>query len=104
MGLINMPQIPLTFDIGIVVGVFVGSGSAAWLTGQFKVQTFDASTGLSRYLIGALLMGFGGMLAGGCAVGAGVSGGAVMAATALLALLFMWLSAGLTDRLLDKPV
>lgn len=103
MGLINMPQIPLTFDIGIVMGVFAGSGAAAWLSDQFVVQTFDASTGLSRYLIGAVLMGFGGMLAGGCAVGAGVSGGAVMASTAWLALFFMWLSAGLTDRLLDKP-
>ncbi|MEZ5799744.1 MAG: YeeE/YedE thiosulfate transporter family protein [Nitratireductor sp.] len=28
-----------------------------------------------RYLVGASLMGFGGMLAGGCAVGAGVTGG-----------------------------
>ena len=102
MGLINMPQIPLTFDIGIVMGVFAGSGSAAWLSGQFKMQTFDASTGLSRYLIGAVLMGFGGMLAGGCAVGAGVSGGSIMASTAWLALLFMWLSAGITDRLIDR--
>jgi uncharacterized membrane protein YedE/YeeE len=102
MGLINMPQIPLSFDIGIVMGVFAGSGAAAWLSGQFKMQTFDASTGLSRYLIGAVLMGFGGMLAGGCAVGAGVSGGSIMASTAWLALLFMWLSAGITDRLVDR--
>jgi len=102
MGLINMPYIPLSFDIGIVMGVFAGSGTAAWISGQFKVQTFDASTGLGRYLVGAVLMGFGGMLAGGCAVGAGVSGGAVMAATAWLALFFMWLSAGITDRLIDR--
>jgi uncharacterized membrane protein YedE/YeeE len=47
-------------------------------------------------------MGFGGMLAGGCAVGAGVTGGAVMALTAWVALLFMWLAAGLTDALVDK--
>jgi uncharacterized membrane protein YedE/YeeE len=46
-------------------------------------------------------MGFGGMLAGGCAVGAGVTGGAVMALTAWVALFFMWLSAGITDRVLD---
>jgi len=102
MGLINMPSVPLTFDIGIVMGVFSGSFAAAWLTGQFKIQTFDAQTGLSRYLIGATLMGFGGMLAGGCAVGAGVTGGSIMALTAWIALLFMWLSAGITDRFIDR--
>ena len=101
MGLINMPAVPLSFDIGIVLGVFAGSFLAAWLTGEFKIQTFTEETGLSRYLIGAVLMGFGGMLAGGCAVGAGVTGGAVMALTAWVALFFMWLAAGLTDRLID---
>jgi len=101
MGLINMPSVPLSFDIGIVLGVFAGSFLAAWLTGEFKIQTFTENTGLSRYLVGAVLMGFGGMLAGGCAVGAGVTGGAVMALTAWVALFFMWLSAGLTDRILD---
>ena len=43
------------------------------------------------------------LLAGGCAVGAGVTGGSVMALTAWIALLFMWLSAGVTDLLLDRP-
>ena len=88
MGLINMPVLPLSFDIGIVMGVFAGSFLAAQLTGEFKVQTFTEDTGLSRYLIGACLMGFGGMLAGGCAVGAGVTGGAVMAITAWIGALY----------------
>jgi len=101
MGLINMPILPLSFDIGIVMGVFAGSFVASQVSGEFKVQAFTEETGLSRYLIGACLMGFGGMLAGGCAVGAGVTGGAVMAVTAWVALLFMWLAAGIADRLLD---
>lgn len=101
MGLINMPVLPLSFDVGIVVGVFLGSFLAAQVSGEFKIQTFTEHTGVGRYLIGAVLMGFGGMLAGGCAVGAGVTGGAVMALTAWVALLCMWLAAGLTDRLVD---
>jgi uncharacterized membrane protein YedE/YeeE len=101
MGLINMPTLPLSFDVGIVAGVFGGSLVAAALTGELKLQGFSESTGLSRYLFGAALMGFGGMLAGGCAVGAGVTGGAVLALTAWVALLCMWLAAGLTDRLMD---
>lgn len=103
MGLINSPMIPLEFDIGIVLGVFVGSFCAAQATGQFSIATFTHETGLSRYLIGACLMGYGGMMAGGCAVGAGITGGAVMAVTAWVALLFMWLAAGITDYFVDRP-
>ena len=102
MGLISSPNIPWSFDIGIVMGVFAGSFLAAFVTGEFKMQAFTAETGLSRYIIGAVLMGFGGMLAGGCAVGAGVTGGAVLALTAWVALLSMWVSAGLTDFIVDR--
>ncbi len=101
MGLINLPSLPLSFDVGIVLGVFSGSFLAALVSGEFQIQRFTEETGLSRYLIGAVLMGFGGMLAGGCAVGAGVTGGAVMASTAWIALLSMWVFAGITDRLVD---
>ncbi len=93
----------MSFDIGIVMGVFAGSLIASVLSGEFKLQSFTSETGLSRYIIGAILMGFGGMLAGGCAVGAGITGGSVMAITAWVALLFMWLAAGVTDALIDKP-
>jgi uncharacterized membrane protein YedE/YeeE len=41
------------------------------------------------------------MLAGGCAVGAGVTGGAIFALTAWLTLVGMWLGAGMTDRIID---
>jgi hypothetical protein len=41
------------------------------------------------------------MLAGGCAVGAGMTGGAIFALTSWLALAGMWVGAGITDRLVD---
>lgn len=59
---------------------------------------------MRRYIFGAILMGFGSMLAGGCAVGAGVTGGAIFALTAWLTLLGMWVGAGLTDRWIDGLV
>jgi uncharacterized membrane protein YedE/YeeE len=46
-------------------------------------------------------MGFGAMLAGGCAVGAGLSGGAIFSLTAWVALVSMWAGAAFTDRVLD---
>ncbi|MGO1118996.1 YeeE/YedE family protein [Rhodovibrionaceae bacterium A322] len=100
MALVNEPRYPLNFGGGLVPGVFLGSLAASLLTGQFKLQVFSPETGLLRYLVGAVLMGFGGMLAGGCAVGAGVTGGSVLSLTAWVALLAMWLGAGITDRLL----
>jgi len=47
-------------------------------------------------------MGFGAMLAGGCAIGAGVTGGSILVATAWLALLSMWAGAVVTDFLVDQ--
>lgn len=101
MALVNSPVIPANFGVGLVPGVFLGSFLASVATREFAWQAFDASTGMMRYLAGAVLMGFGGMLAGGCAVGAGVTGGAVLATTAWAALLAMWLSAGMASRLID---
>jgi len=104
MTLINSPSITPSFDIGLVPGVFAGSLLASVLTGQFRLQGFETGVGLPRYLAGATLMGFGSMLAGGCAVGAGVTGGAVLALTAWVALLAMWISAGVTDWAVDRGV
>jgi uncharacterized membrane protein YedE/YeeE len=57
---------------------------------------------MPRYMVGAMAMGFGGMLAGGCAVGAGLSGAAVFTITSWVALCAMWAAAALTDRLVDQ--
>lgn len=94
MALINSPQLPKTFGLGLVPGVFAGSMLAALASGQFKLEYFNENSGMFRYLAGAVFMGFGSMLAGGCAVGAGVTGGAVLATTAWVALLSMWIGAG----------
>ncbi|WP_425403682.1 YeeE/YedE family protein [Hwanghaeella sp.] len=95
MALITSPSMTLEFSLGLVPGVFAGSFLSAILRREFKMQVFDAHTGMMRYLAGAVLMGFGGMLAGGCAVGAGVTGGSVMSLTAWAALFCMWVGAGL---------
>lgn len=103
MVLISQPEITVSFGLGLVPGVFVGSFLSAVSAGEFRIETFNNEVSLPRYIIGAILMGFGSMLAGGCAVGAGVTGGSVMALTAWVALFCMWLSAGITDLLFDRP-
>ncbi|MBE0412728.1 YeeE/YedE family protein [Yoonia sp.] len=101
MGLINSPTLPLVFGVGLVPGVFVGAGGMALLTKEMKIQRFGPDNPMEVYLIGAALMGFGSMLAGGCAVGAGMSGGAIFALTAWVAVGAMWLGAMITHRIVS---
>ena len=102
MLVLSPPGQPWDFDIGLVPGVVLGSFLAAWRTHELKLEGFKDGLSMRRYIAGALCMGFGGMLAGGCAVGAGVSGASVFAVTAWLALLGMWAGAGLADALIDR--
>ncbi|MBL4767237.1 MAG: YeeE/YedE family protein [Rhodobacteraceae bacterium] len=92
----------LEFDVGLVPGVFLGALIAAALSGELKIQAFDDAVTMRKAMIGAALMGFGGMLAGGCAIGAGVTGGSIFVATAWLALFCMWVGAMATDLLIDQ--
>lgn len=93
----------LDFEIGLVPGVFLGAFLAAAWGRELKFQGFDGESQMRRSMTGAVLMGFGAMLAGGCAIGAGVTGGSVFAATAWLALACMWVGAMVTDFLVDQP-
>ncbi|MDH5528625.1 MAG: YeeE/YedE family protein [Paracoccaceae bacterium] len=96
------PQRVLEFDIGLIPGVFFGAFIAALLTGELQFQGFEGERNMRRAMFGAVLMGFGGMLAGGCAIGAGVTGGSIFVGTAWLALTCMWIGAVLTDFLVDQ--
>ncbi|SMX44115.1 YeeE/YedE family protein [Actibacterium lipolyticum] len=92
----------LQFDIGLVPGVFIGAFLASAFTREFQFQGFQDADNMKRAITGAALMGFGGMLAGGCAIGAGVTGGSIFAGTAWLALFCMWIGAIITDFLVDQ--
>ncbi len=100
MALVSSQNVPLGFGLGLIPGVAIGSASVAILTGGFHIARFGQDTPMEKYLIGACLMGFGSMLAGGCAVGAGMSGGAIFSLTAWVAVGCMWIGAMLTHLLL----
>jgi len=87
------------FDAGLLPATFAGSFIGALLGREFKFEGFKTENKLGHYLIGAILMGFGAVLAGGCTVGAGMTGGAIFALTAWLTLIGIWLGAGATLRL-----
>lgn len=101
MRVLSSPSPAIGFDFGLLPGVFLGSFLGALLGKDLKWEGFSDGYGMRRYILGAVMMGFGSMLAGGCAVGAGITGGAVFALTAWIALIGMWAGAGLTDRFID---
>lgn len=101
MMILKAGEAPLDFDIGLVCGVFLGSFCAAWTGNDVKLQGFQSSHAMRSYLSGAAMMGFGGMLAGGCAVGAGITGSSVMSAPMFAALTCMWIGASATHRFLN---
>lgn len=91
------------FDVGLIPGVFLGSFLAASLAGELRFQTFESASQTRRAMLGAVMMGFGGMLAAGCSVGNGVSGTSILALTAWIAVPCMFIGGGIADRLLDQP-
>ena len=101
MYVLSPPGTALTFDLGLIPGVFAGSFLAGAAGGQLKLEGFSSGASVGRQIAGGALMGFGGVLAGGCAVGAGVSGASVFASTAWIVLWSMWIGAVVTDRIAD---
>ncbi len=102
MLVLSAPGQPLKFDLGLVPGVAIGAFISALLWGEWKLEGFQGGQAMRRYIAGAMLMGFGGMLAGGCAVGAGVSGAAIFTLTSFVTLPGIWAAAMLTDWWMDR--
>lgn len=78
--------IPAGFGVGFIGGVLGGSFLSAAARGELQLQSFSAPGETLRYVLGGALMGVGGVLAGGCTIGAGLSGTATGSVAALLAL------------------
>ncbi|MFZ5732322.1 MAG: YeeE/YedE family protein [Pseudomonadota bacterium] len=67
------------FGVGSVFGVVIGSWLAARTADEFRWEAFDDDREMRRHLLGAVLMGFGGILAGGCTIGQGITAGSMLA-------------------------
>ncbi|WP_194266315.1 YeeE/YedE family protein [Dechloromonas sp. H13] len=69
----------MTFAIATVLGVIAGSGAWALLTRSFRWEGFASVEDTASHLLGAALMGFGGVTAMGCTVGQGITGFSTLA-------------------------
>lgn len=96
-------SISATFGTGLLGGVVIGAAVLALISGRFGWASFESPRQTGRYLSGAFLMGVGGVLAGGCTVGAGLAGVPTLAISAVLAILSIAGGAKAMDRLLSAP-
>lgn len=78
--------IPAGFGTGLIAGVIIGAFASGLIRKELSLASFENPAQFGRYAAGAALMGMGGVLAGGCTVGAGLSGSASLSIAALLAL------------------
>lgn len=76
----------VSFGIASAIGVILGSFAYAVSTRQFRWEGFASLDDLRNQLIGAILMGFGGVTALGCTVGQGLSGVSTLALGSFLAM------------------
>lgn len=93
-------SIPAGFGTGLAAGVIAGSLVATLAAREFRWQSLEGPRQTGRYLAGAMMMGTGGVLAGGCTVGAGLSGVSTASLAALLALVAMMVSARIAGTIL----
>ena len=76
----------LTLGIVSVAGVALGACAVALAERSFRWEGFGSIEDLANHLVGASLMGVGGVIALGCTVGQGLSGVSTLALGSLLAL------------------
>ena len=74
-----------TFGIASVLGVVAGSAAYALATRSFRWEGFASLDDLRNQLLGAVLMGFGGVTALGCTVGQGITGLSTLAIGSFIA-------------------
>lgn len=78
-----------SFAVATVFGVILGSFAVTWYRDELRWEAFDDAREMRRHILGAILMGFGGVLARGCTIGQGLSASSTLALSAPIAILFM---------------
>ncbi len=76
----------LTFGVVTTVGVVLGAALMAVATKTFRWEGFGSIEDTANHLVGAVLMGVGGVTAMGCTIGQGLTGMSTLALGSLVAL------------------
>ena len=88
----------INFGIAVALGMITGSFLYAVISGNFRIETFSNKSEMVSHLIGAILMGFGGVLSFGCTIGQGVTGMSTLAMGSILTLISIIFGSALTMK------
>ena len=95
LGVLAGQDSPFDFGVASVAGVVLGALAANLAARDFRWEAFDDPREMRRHLGGATLMGLGGVLAGGCTIGQGLTAGSVLALSMPVAIAAMAIGARL---------
>ena len=88
----------LTFGIMALAGVIAGSLLWSLISRSFRIEWFASGRDFVNHFIGAILMGFGGVLAMGCTIGQGVTGFSTLALGSILTFFAIVFGSALTMK------
>ncbi|MBN8778435.1 MULTISPECIES: YeeE/YedE family protein [unclassified Thiobacillus] len=88
----------LTFGIMALAGVIAGSLLWSVISRNFRIEWFASVRDFFNHLVGAILMGFGGVLAMGCTIGQGVTGFSTLALGSILTFVAIVLGSAITMK------
>ena len=89
----------VTFGVMSVFGVILGSFFWSLVSRSFRVEWFVSFKDFYTHFIGAILMGFGGVLGLGCTVGQGITGVSTLAVGSFLVLVSIIFGSALTMKI-----
>ena len=89
----------LTFGIVSAIGIVAGSAVYAIASRTFRWEGFRDAEDTATHLVGATLMGFGGVTALGCTIGQGISGVSTLALGSILTFVAIIAGSALTMKL-----
>ena len=88
----------ITFGVIAVAGVIFGSFIYSLVTRKFRIEWFSSRSDFVNHMIGAILMGIGGVLAMGCTIGQGITGISTLALGSIMAFFAIVLGSALTMK------
>ena len=89
----------LTFGVAALLSVILGSFVYSISSKNFRIEWFLSKQDFFRHIVGAILIGIGGVLALGCTIGQGVTGISTLALGSFITLIFIILGAAITMKI-----
>ena len=89
----------LTFGVTALISVILGSFVYSITSNSFRVEWFASKQDFVRHMLGAVLIGIGGVLSLGCTIGQGVSGVSTLALGSFITLISIILGAAISMKI-----